>query len=259
MSKIAAKKTRADIAKKLKEFGRILKTEKIILDDKKFRDASKNCLSSVPDIKGIKYDKKNSYGYEISDLPIHFKREDLNIGIFPKDSTISSILVSSKIVGKIVRPDYAEDPFFHLEFNLVVKGHNKDKKPLIACWHLDRHPDNSPSNTVHPVYHFQYGGRNLKIKDDNWGGHLVLDIPRIMHPPLDLILGIDFVLSNFLGNRRQNLCTERPYINSVIELQRKIWRPYVYALANNWQSYGEDNSRYTWDCDKIYPQILKAV
>lgn len=59
MSKTAVKQARSSIAKKLKEFGRILLESKIIIDDKKIVEAANSCLQRVPDIKGIKYDKKN--------------------------------------------------------------------------------------------------------------------------------------------------------------------------------------------------------
>lgn len=148
---------------------------------------------------------------------------------------------------------------YHLEFNLVVKGLTKNGEPLVASWHLDRHPDDSPTESVHPVYHFQYGGRKLIIPNDNYGNHLVLDMPRIMHPPLDLILGIDFVLSNFLGKTRNAMCSERPYVNSIAELQNLIWRPYVYSIARHWPTYGNENERYEWDSHSIYPQLLKSI
>lgn len=259
MGKTAVKQIRADIAKKLKEFGRSLLEAKIILDDKKFKDAADNCIKMVPEVKGIKYDKKNSWGYEVSDLKLHFSSKDITAEIFPSKSTINSITISSKVIGKICRSDYAEDPLFHIEFNLVVKGINEKGESLIASWHLDRHPDGSTTEAAHPVYHFQYGGRKLIIPDNNYGGHLVIDMPRIMHPPLDLILGVDFVLSNFFGNRRNTLCENRPYVNSVADIQRLIWRPYVHSIARHWSSYENVSSKYEWDSSTIYPQLLKSI
>ncbi|WP_412561411.1 hypothetical protein [Winogradskyella sp. MIT101101] len=259
MGKIAVRQTRSKISKKLKEFGRVLLESQIITSANKINEAANNCLDFVPEIKGIKYDRKNSWGYEVSDLQIRFSSSDIEADIFPVESTISSITVSSKVIGRICRDDYAEDPLYHIEFNLVVKGLTKKGEPLVASWHLDRHPDDSPTEAVHPVYHFQYGGRKLTIPNDNYGNHLVLDMPRIMHPPLDLILGVDFVLSNFLGSTRISLCAERPYVNSVAELQYLIWRPYVCSLARYWPTYGTDSSRYEWKSDSIYPQLLKSI
>lgn len=259
MSKKKVQQARSNIAKKLKSFGRILLESKIIDSDKKIGEAADNCLKRVPDIKGIKYDKKNSWGYEVSDLQIRFSESEIKADIFPVESKINSIILSSKVIGRVSNTDYAEDPLYHLEFNLIVKGFTKNSEPLIASWHLDRHPDDSPTEAAHPVYHFQYGGRKLIIPNNNYGNHLVLDMPRIMHPPLDLILGVDFVLSNFLGKTRSSVCLKRMYVNSVSEIQNLIWRPYVLSIARHWPTYGEDNAKYEWDCNTIFPQLLKSI
>lgn len=259
MNKTQREKMRLDISRKLKSFGKTLLDGGLIRDVKKFDEAANNCLSTIPIVKGIDVNYANSWGYEISDLQILFSPEDIDAEIFPEKSNITSISITSKVIGKFLREDYAEDPLIHVEFNLVVKGVSNEGVPLIASWHLDRHPDNSKSKSVHPVYHFQYGGHKLVVPNNNFGSQFVLDMPRIMHPPLEIILGVDFVLSNFFGEKRELLCCDnRPYVLSVSKLQDLIWRPYVYSVARHWQPYGNEDSRFSWNCIEIYPQLLKS-
>lgn len=259
MNKARKKTIRLNVAKKLRLFGTALYDNKIINDKKKFDTAAKKSIKSLPVIKGVQLNYANHWGYEISDLPLNFTENEIKDKIVNTDARISSIVLSSKVIGKFLDNDLAEDPLAYLEFNLVVKGKDKNGKDLVNSWHLDRHPDNSHSESAHPTYHFQYGGKKLMLPNNENGNHLVIDTPRIMHPPLDIILGVDFVLSNFLGKKRAFLCEKvRPYLLSVESLQKMVWRPYIYSVARHWSSYPNNNANYKWKCEEIAPQLLKS-
>ncbi|PRX57368.1 hypothetical protein [Flagellimonas meridianipacifica] len=259
MNKHQKKVFKSDLSRDLKLFGKALFDAGLIHDKKVFETAANQCINGpLPDIKGVNIDYANSWGYEIPNLQIIFTQSNPTLEIFPKEVSINSINIASKVIGNFTREDYAEDPLSHLEFNLTVQGIDKSGDTYISSWHLDRQPDKSDSISAHPAYHFQYGGKRLSLPNNAYGRHLVLDSPRLVHPPLDIILGVDFVLSNFFGEQRQNLCAIRPYTTSVSNIQRLIWRPYTHSVARNWPGYPDDDSRFEWECVSIYPQILNA-
>lgn len=55
---------------------------------------------------------------------------------------------------------------------------------------------NNNQEYIHPHFHLTWGGDTMKGL--GLGDVLLLPTPRISYPPLDIILGIDFVLSNFV-------------------------------------------------------------
>ncbi len=120
-----------------------------------------------------------------------------------------------------------------------IKDENSRYK---ISWHLDKHirneddSDGEGKGLVHPEYHFNMGGFGLtKDSETNYGNVLVLDAPRLMHPPLDIVLTIDFVLRNFYGTRLMNLLKSKQYLNIVNRAKRRLWRPYFLALADSFE------------------------
>lgn len=113
-----------------------------------------------------------------------------------------------------------------------------------GCWHMDYHvmPGNPPTY-MHPDFHLHHGGK--KIANLNTYGNLViLDAPRVMHHPLDVILGIDFVISNFFSAIQwQKLRAKKEYHRIVEMAQENWWKDYYLALNSYWES--KSKSRLT--------------
>ncbi len=258
-SKAEKKRYRKLVSDLMRKYAQSLKSTNVLHDIKAFEEAAKQCLDGLnPVIAGIKIDNNNSWGYELRNVILKVPKKSKTKGILPEGANVNTITFSAKIIGNYISSTYAEDPFSHIELNIIAKGKSSDGSDMLACWHFDR--DLKPKTgskkplDAHPIYHFQFAGKNLKLPNDNYGEHLVLDTPRIMHLPLDAILGFDFVLSNFLGGKRNMLKTNKPYANCLKEVQKQFWRPYVHSVAKEWDSY--DRNNYKWDVNEICPQIF---
>lgn len=258
MNKRDKKKFKRKVADQLRKFGDALFNNQAITNKKPFEDAALQCQNGpMPDVKGVRINTSTSWGYEISNVVFSIPKDKKAKGVYPKKASCESVSVSAVVIGNYIRSDYAEDPYAHLELNVIANGKNGDGIPMLNSWHLDRHltdHQNKQPKEAHPIYHFQYGGKKLRLPDNNYGTHLVLETPRLMHLPLDAILGVDFVLSNFFGELRTRLCDIKSYHDCIKESQKSIWRPYIHSIAKFWTGYGDAN--YNWDEKKICPQIL---
>lgn len=157
-----------------------------------------------------------------------------------------------------------KDPFREFSFNIIVKGKNKhnSSSKLLYAIHLDRHnlEEEKEGNTphqAHPVYHFQFGGNRLNEDEHamptnlDHGQALFLDAPRIMHHPMELILGIDFILSNFfpaIWNKIKNITTYRKILK---KYQKDFILPYFKSVVEHFE--GSSNP---WASKDIYPQLI---
>lgn len=65
---------------------------------------------------------------------------------------------------------------------------------------------------------------------------ILADTPRIAHLPMDAILGIDFVLTNFWDTSVLSFRNEGAYINLLTESQKNLWKPYIDTLHGFWQA-----------------------
>lgn len=117
---------------------------------------------------------------------------------------------------------------------LVIVGY-ADKEEYLNCWHLDKDiPPNEGDihNHTHPSYHFQAGGH--RVEGMNTGKLLLLDPPRLPHPPMDIFLAIHFVISNFFGKRDfpfvENLFEDSDYQDILVRAKKRMFVPYFQAF-----------------------------
>jgi len=119
-----------------------------------------------------------------------------------------------------------------------------ETKKNICSWHFDRHIDDGESEATveaHPQYHFQHGGHAMKHL--SLGNTLLLPAPRLAFPPMDAVLAIDFILSNFAGLCWQELRNEATYSRLIKEAQRRHWKPYLMRLASWWEQGPKDEGK----------------
>ncbi|MHB9140641.1 MAG: hypothetical protein ACYC25_02050 [Paludibacter sp.] len=205
----------------------------------------------------------NFWGYNLNRLI--FKFDALPRHSRPANCKDLKLILDINAVGDCLPIGNLNDPFRWLEFNIVIEGTrfgNKRTKQVSTSYHLDRHifnEDDSEPEFSHPIYHFQFGGRKLVQREDlRTGNLLILDSPRIGHYPMEAILGIDFILSNFFPKTWKTMRSESSeYINLVEEYQELILKPYVHTHASKWQySQASIVNNNIWNHSMICPQLI---
>lgn len=256
-----AKAFRLERASELEQFARVLSKSGICDSNQIYQAVGQlrdfNYIPKIEQTDEVNYD---FWGYDIGNIVFYFENPPKHT--YPENATNLSLTLSVRLIA-----DYKEfleicDPYRHLEFNIVINGSycnndNKQSYELITSYHLDRHlfkeGDNDPED-CHPIYHLQFGGRKLDKRYKDFGNALILDAPRIVHYPMDIILGIDFVLSNFFSNAWRRLRRDGEYVNLVRDYQSYFWKPYAHSNASHWKPFTEKH--IMWDPINIWPQLL---
>jgi len=207
--------------------------------------------------------KKKNLGYKLLPFRMEIKDEDK----FPKKlshqkSSINlELFLDMEIACDNENIFNGKDPFTLFSFNVVVKGKNKNNSSskLLYAIHFDKHNITQSSNQAHPNYHFQFGGNRMR-EDENYksinldfGQALFLDAPRVMHHPMELILGMDFILSNFFPEIWNRIRSIRKYKKILKKYQKDFILPYFKSIV----SHFEDTS-YPWNAQDIYPQLIRG-
>lgn len=215
-------------------------------------DAFQNIQKSLRRNNRFQYDSEGlELKFNPNDLPRHLSHPNI-------DNLRLYFSVDLNIDYQKIEED--EDPFEKLEFNIYAYGvnrNNKNRSELVYSLHFDRHifeEGDNHSKEVHPMYHFQFGGRKLKEKNIDMGQALFFDAPRIMHHPMEFILGLDFVLSNFFPDVWENLQTEGEYINILKKYQKYFILPYYKSVVNY---FDRTIKQYPWNAQEIYPQLVE--
>lgn len=145
--------------------------------------------------------------------------------------TSLEILLNVQITETLLTENNIDNPVSAYNFSIEIMGKN-DGQTIRSSWHLDF--DNTlDSEYLHPSFHLTYGGKTMKSTE--LGNVLLLPTPRISYPPMDAVLGVDFVLSNFVKKDTYNkIKANSQYKAAVKRSQQRLWRPYMLSMANHW-------------------------
>jgi len=234
---------RREIANGLRQFALILNSEGICPDTSPLDKASAACLAGSGD----------RWGYAMTGLTL---RVGTDVKCNPQvphfdcrlDVTVEGFCLASA----------DKDPLRRHDVQIVLKALRKVGPPVLQAWHFDRHigPCSLPK-PAHPRYHFTFGGRELDAHvrgvcgKSDFDGLLLVDSPRLAHPPFDGVLAIDFVLSSFAGTRWRLLRSQGDYQRIVSASQKRLWVPYVNALAAHWDS----SKTSQWSVLEVWPHL----
>jgi len=178
--------------------------------------------------------QEETYDFVVFQIPkmSHTRPEDI-------DNITISLAVRSKGSKDMT---VGQNHFLQLDMQLVLSAFALDsdciEKTVKSAWHMDM--DTSPDNDyVHPLFHINFGGRELEALGDT-GEILLLRSPRLMHPPMDIFLAVDFVVQNFFG-RQHSLFQDTDYQKLINKYRAFHWRSYALALASNFHTSGNEN------------------
>ena len=196
------------------------------------------------------------------DVLVEFPEIDLNTSKLrdkrPEEANFCQVTLRIKADGNGASEDNtAYDPFLHLTVSIIVNARSDKsavKGEFKCAWHLDSHPpkdatkhDPEKDNFMHPRYHWQYGGSEITGNADmTFGNHLLVTSPRLNHMPLDIVLAIDFVISNYYSKTWKELKKNPQYINLVQESRRRFWKPYITWIVENWPSPESSLASYSF-------------
>lgn len=179
------------------------------------------------------------WGYSIEDfqLPI-----DTNKHVRPKGITKLVLTLNMSIIANTKDWMTLSDPLCELNFNVMIRGVGNEN--YYSGFHIDKHDFNKKTTEPHPIYHLHFTVNPLDSSEFSYGSVLHLDTPRIMHYPMDFILGIGFLTSNFFPVAFEALIENGTFANIYRDYQEGIWKPFAHTLANHWPF---DKGLITWN------------
>lgn len=189
----------------------------------------------IPKLKNGDTDE-NIWGYDIENFTLPL---DTLKHVVPNNIEKGEIILNIRLRGAIEDWNTYNDPFVELSFRVMIKGIGEHSTYHFG-FHIDKH-NGEDSEEPHPIYHLQYDFNPTKSTNPNLGDLFYIDTPRIMHKPMDFILGVGFLTSNFFPTGFQILCEKREFIKLNTTYQQSVWRPYFHTLANKWKPFSENN------------------
>lgn len=182
---------------------------------------------------------ETEWGYNCEN--VQFRIDEKMGGTIPHNIEETFIELTVNLTGDLDMLDKPQDPLISYQLNINIRGKSlslggDDFVEYASSWHLDKHIrediDNKPKYN-HPDYHFQFGGNNMEEMD--CGKAFILPTPRLPYPPLDIVLGVHFVLTNYYSdNKITSILEDSEYCEIVKNSQYRLWKPFYQAISNFW-------------------------
>lgn len=169
--------------------------------------------------------------------------EEKMAGAIPIDIVFFQIIFNINIKGLYTDEIKYSNPLIKLNFDIDIEGIDEKGNEIYSSLHLDKHiseEGDGENKFIHPEYHFTFGGNNLEARGDIFKGFLILPTPRIPHPPMDIFLGIDFIIQNYFTiDKRRKLVNDSQYREIMKRAQDRLWRPYFSSIYTSWHPLNE--------------------
>ena len=207
----------------------------------------KIAFNKIDDGKSIDYSILKSEPLIFNNIDIERHSIPKGIEKIPKEDIMSKVKLTAQCREK-TQPSNNEDPLEGLGVSILTEitfEENNKFRNLIYSLHLDKGGD-LKADYLHPEYHLNFGGIHMCEKGDVYGDLFLMPTPRIMHPPMDIILSCDFIVRNFYKRENHKKLTQNPsYINLINRAKDRFWQPYSNALASKWINSEISNLPYS--------------
>lgn len=234
-------------------------------------EAFKEAVRLLKDNKHVFHDEHGEpnpslWGYTIKHLPVLIP--DIPRHTFPAVRQLS-LRINIALAAEYQSWQKMQDPTRRLNLDVILLGTSKDQSRCLTSYHLDKHlePTNTTGNKatilhteIHPLYHVQFNSGKIRKEEEainldlEKSGNLFLDTPRLLHHPMDLILGFDFLMANYFPKAWNDLQRDGHYTTLCRKYQTAFWKPYIHAIARHWNIH---NDRDCWSAKQtIWPNLL---
>jgi|GEM_PF-823754 len=239
---------RREKASDLRLLGDVLQRKGICLDSGPLMSAASQCATNTPH-------GGSSWGYEVVGLQF---RSELRRNIFPAGVVNVSVVLSFNVSGMLGRSVSLGDSFRQMTLDLTISGleiKGGESREVRACWHLDRDIGDGSHEGIHPLFHFQHGGKLMESFQDKLGSTVLMDSPRLIHPPMDTYIAVDFVLANFLPVKWAEIRSEGDFASRLGKSYSDYWSPFFEAIAEAWKPFTQTRLN---SYEVLCPQLLVA-
>lgn len=233
---------------------------------------AKLCIDVKP-IDNAVYELNNrkdntTWGYRLQKLT--FNNISTPRGTMPNNIKSIQIVLNVEIHEKGLKSEEIYNPIIidskkgkekNYNFSIEIFGFS-DQNKVLSNWHLDF--DSNVSNEyIHPDFHLTFGGNAMKLdgEDENkiFGKVLLIPSPRLPHPPMDAILGIDFIIKNFVQKDiAKTIVSNSQYKKVIKSSQERLWRPYMLAISKYWCNFSGCNFKSDDTLCKKYHPFLES-
>lgn len=171
--------------------------------------------------------KGDDWEVNITDMEIPIESpKHLNPGKLSKNL---KLYVSIHMKGSGKKWEDEEDCLLSLGFRVEVRGIDKQnpQDSFHTGFHIDKVGDKDDSSEMHPLYHVHF------LNDSFIGGTnaLSMDVPRLVHHPVDVLLGILMVYANYNQTGYNKLLHDGIFMGICRNSAKHILTPYYKSLS----------------------------
>lgn len=179
----------------------------------------------------------------VDDITINV--EPTNIRHLSLTGKIDHILMHLYFEGVIdanVWKDKEKNPWLNISYKSILEVMTIDGEKFYKDFHIDYlQQSNTGFEDIHPQSHVHFSSRNDNVEALN------IDVPRLAHYPVDIVLGLSISLQNYAPDLFAKLILDNQYVSLCLQSQKRILIPY-YVMCNGIDGEGKSNKNMKIVC-----------
>jgi hypothetical protein len=132
------------------------------------------------------------------------------------------------------------EPFDSLNIKSLAEG--GDWKRVMIRFHLEQKEKNV--TLPEPICHLNFGGKQSP-EEYCWIPTTIKE-PRFPHPPMDIVLLLEYILLNYYPNETQDFRNGREWID-IVRFSQKLFQEKYFEACNSWL-IDDDNTYLGHQC-----------
>ncbi len=115
----------------------------------------------------------------------------------------------------------------HFKVEVIEKDQKDSQKKFHTGFHIDMVDDQDDPSEMHPLYHVHFINESIIEGSEV----LTMDVPRLMHHPVDVLLGILLVYANYNQTGYKKLLNNGLFMSLCRNSAKHILTPYYQSLS----------------------------
>ena len=154
-------------------------------------------------------------------------------------------LCMTGIIDANIWKDKDKNPWKTLSFKAELLILTLQGKLYSKCFHVDQiDSEETKSQEIHPVSHLHFNFNNIDSTEDS----ISCDVPRLVHYPIDIVLGISIALQSYAPDLYKHLKNDNYYISLCHDRQKRILKPYFENFVSAIDRKGKSNTNIKQVC-----------
>lgn len=147
------------------------------------------------------------------------------------------------VIDANIWKDKEKNPWLHLSYKSILEVITINGEKFYKDFHIDYSQQSNASFVdIHPQSHIHFDSKKDNVEALN------IDVPRLTHYPVDVVLGLSISMQNYTPDLFAKLILDNQYVSLCLQSQKRLLAPYFASYADCIRNDGKSDDNIKTQC-----------